>query len=318
MPEPLHRDLRSADSHEDLSDRAAAAVAGAAPLLRAIAAARPSCVVAGPGLGRSGATIDAVALALCALHPDRAGTDVEASLVLPGCPPGHSVRYCAAGPALVLDADALWILARCPTVASGNRRCVVTPNVAEAARLWAAVRPGAPDGTEEREGAVEAARPGDPALPAAGPALALSRALGGVTVVVKGADDVIGGPAAGADGSAGTPPAGPRDTPDEGDGGGQGATVRGAGSPRRCGGQGDLLAGTLGTFASWAPHGGSLVPSAAAACCVVREAAALAFGDKRRSMVTPDLLDRLGPAFETVFPDSLGVSPERSEPARCD
>ena len=87
------------------------------------------------------------------------------------------------------------------------------------------------------------------------------------------------------------------------------ATVEGGGSPRRCGGQGDLLAGAAGTFLAWAaaaaeppqlhPLGtSSIVAAAVGASCLVRTAAAKAFEASRRGMLTPDILAALPAAFE--------------------
>ena len=91
------------------------------------------------------------------------------------------------------------------------------------------------------------------------------------------------------------------------------AEVAGGGSPRRCGGQGDVLAGAVGTFLAWAAAGGHLAAGAAdargalaAAACgaalLVRNAAASAFALKRRSTLTPDVLHALGGAFEAAWP----------------
>ena len=73
------------------------------------------------------------------------------------------------------------------------------------------------------------------------------------------------------------------------------------GSPRRCGGQGDVLAGLLLTFKVWAAAAaGPLNDSAAggvaemactfAACEVARRSAAAAFKDQRRGMLAGDVL----------------------------
>jgi|APGre2960657444_1045066.scaffolds.fasta_scaffold00201_6 ATP-dependent NAD(P)H-hydrate dehydratase len=82
------------------------------------------------------------------------------------------------------------------------------------------------------------------------------------------------------------------------------------GSPRRCGGQGDVLAGTTGVFAAWAVaatqrEGGGeadLQLAAYAACLVTRQAAALAFAARKRSMVAGDLLQELGAVIERLAP----------------
>lgn len=81
-----------------------------------------------------------------------------------------------------------------------------------------------------------------------------------------------------------------------------------AGSPRRCGGQGDVLSGCLGTMCAWASMGGNdaaLAGAAYLACCTARRAAARAFAQHRRSMVTQDVLAELGNAMEELFPAGM-------------
>ena len=81
-----------------------------------------------------------------------------------------------------------------------------------------------------------------------------------------------------------------------------------AGAPRRCGGQGDVLAGTTGVFAAWASRqaGDQTAPDLAlaayAACLVTRTAAARAFETRKRSMVAGDLIGELGAAVEAIAP----------------
>ena len=94
--------------------------------------------------------------------------------------------------------------------------------------------------------------------------------------------------------------------------GGAAATVDAPGAPRRCGGQGDVLAGALGTWLAW-EAGGSGAAAAderrAAACwgagAVTRSAAARAWAGGRRSMVSHDVLGFVGEAFQAVFPDNI-------------
>lgn len=75
------------------------------------------------------------------------------------------------------------------------------------------------------------------------------------------------------------------------------------GAPRRCGGQGDVLAGSTAVFAAWAQRGAAPLQHAAlAACTLVRATAARTFAVKRRSMVAGDLLPELGPTFESIAP----------------
>ncbi|GJN28136.1 hypothetical protein PR202_gb16221 [Eleusine coracana subsp. coracana] len=97
--------------------------------------------------------------------------------------------------------------------------------------------------------------------------IALCQKIGGVTIMRKGKEDLI------CDGKTVT-------------------QVSTYGSPRRCGGQGDILAGrvnpmTLGCIA------GSLL---------LRRAASLAFEKNKRSTVTTDIIEFLGKSLEDICP----------------
>ncbi|GJN06788.1 hypothetical protein PR202_ga24549 [Eleusine coracana subsp. coracana] len=97
--------------------------------------------------------------------------------------------------------------------------------------------------------------------------IALCQKIGGVTIMRKGKEDLI------CDGKTVT-------------------QVSTYGSPRRCGGQGDILAGrvnpmTLGCIA------GSLL---------LRRAASLAFDKNKRSTVTTDIIEFLGKSLEDISP----------------
>jgi ATP-dependent NAD(P)H-hydrate dehydratase len=116
----------------------------------------------------------------------------------------------------------------------------------------------------------------------------LCSALGSSTVVVqKGATDVIAAAAA---------------SP---------LTCSAAGSLRRCGGQGDVLAGAIACFLGWAvaaaKREGRVATAADAqlaaygGCLVTRLAAERAFALRRRAMLTTDVIAELGPAFEAAL-----------------
>lgn len=85
------------------------------------------------------------------------------------------------------------------------------------------------------------------------------------------------------------------------------------GSPRRAGGQGDVLSGTMAVFKSWAAADPSAAEAAAAsarvstnvlaawsACAVARIAASAAYQGRKRSMVASDVIAALGAAMESV------------------
>lgn len=80
------------------------------------------------------------------------------------------------------------------------------------------------------------------------------------------------------------------------------------GSTRRCGGQGDILAGSMGTFAYWASkqihYFNELNPevlAAYAASALTRHTNKIAFKAKGRNMITTDIVDLLPNAFHTLF-----------------
>jgi len=169
---------------------------------------------------------------------------------------------------LVLDADGLWHLASNPRMLKGYTKAVITPNPQEFSRLAQAVL--------HRE-IVPSLCPDPKAVSD------LAKALGHLTVVHKGAHDVI------SDGHI---------TED----------CHSGGSPRRCGGQGDLLAGILATFLNWgyAPgsSGGPPSPCLVAAwgsCRLARACAAHTFAVQGRSMTTEDLVDGIQSQFCRLY-----------------
>ncbi|KAF5302005.1 hypothetical protein FQR65_LT08670 [Abscondita terminalis] len=106
-----------------------------------------------------------------------------------------------------------------------------------------------------------------------------------ITVLVKGAEDVIIDYA-------------------------KSAKVIGGGSGRRCGGQGDLLAGSLATFYTWAlqhqmeedvPHDDRAMIACFAACKLTRECNARAFEKTGRGMVCSDMIEQVPYVFRDQF-----------------
>ncbi|XP_039776772.1 ATP-dependent (S)-NAD(P)H-hydrate dehydratase-like isoform X2 [Panicum virgatum] len=110
---------------------------------------------------------------------------------------------------------------------------------------------------------------------------ALCQKIGGVTIMRKGKADVI------CDGKTVT----------------QASTF---GSPRRCGGQGDILSGSVAVFTSWAQHFivsneqptekrvNPMTLGCIAGSLLLRKAASLAFEKNKRSTVTTDIIEFLG------------------------
>lgn len=110
----------------------------------------------------------------------------------------------------------------------------------------------------------------------------LSKSLGNITIVRKGIVDII------SDGIH---------------------TVKcdEIGSPRRCGGQGDLLSGSMGTFNYWAHKNikalssSATITAALGACLLTRKCSYLAFQKFKRSTVTTNLIDEIHSAFLSLF-----------------
>lgn len=197
-------------------------------------------------------------------------------------------RARAAGLPLVVDGDGLFLLSRRLDLLRGYDRCVLTPNGMEFARLWQAAAP-----STERCSAFDlrAWTRGEEEQVAGGHARALAEALGGPVVVQKGAADRIGAPGCEEEAVCATP-----------------------GCPRRCGGQGDVLAGLVGTFLSWAERGAAeerpgavegLPPRVAAAlgaCHLARRAGRQAFRRHKRATTAPHMLAEVGAAMEEDVP----------------
>ena len=77
------------------------------------------------------------------------------------------------------------------------------------------------------------------------------------------------------------------------------------GIPRRCGGQGDVLSGIMGTMICWADKqdvgGDQDIFACFEACKLVREAARRAFDQHKRSMIASYIIPHIGPAFQFLF-----------------
>ncbi|KAF9240618.1 Ribokinase-like protein [Melanogaster broomeanus] len=194
---------------------------------------------------------------------------------------------------LVLDADALWVVGQDLALVRGYRRAVLTPNVVEFRRLSEQVGVGAD-------------------VPAHARAAEVSRRLGGVVVLEKGANDVIA-----------------RDTTGEEAGSGEGAVGEGEearevvvvdveGGLKRCGGQGDVLGGNVGTMLAWGKcyedgvFGDKSIPpsrltllAAVGGSMVTRTSSKRAFRVEGRGLVTQDIIPHLGEAFTEIFGEDV-------------
>uniref|UniRef100_A0A8D1L409 ATP-dependent (S)-NAD(P)H-hydrate dehydratase n=1 Tax=Sus scrofa TaxID=9823 RepID=A0A8D1L409_PIG len=184
----------------------------------------------------------------------------------------------ARGVPVVIDADGLWLIAQEPALVQGYQKAVLTPNHVEFSRLSEAVLGDPLDG-RDRRGAV----------------LRLSQALGNVTVVQKGEQDVI------SDG-----------------------TQAGVQSLRSCvehsrwnapvpwqrSRQGVRPERSLGPLMApghrWPPRlcrPSSLLVAALGACALTRQCSRQAFQKHGRSTTTTDMIAELGPAFSRLFED---------------
>jgi ATP-dependent NAD(P)H-hydrate dehydratase len=167
---------------------------------------------------------------------------------------------------VVVDADGLAAVAQDPDSVRGYARAVLTPNLVECRRLLAALSPES-----------TAADPSSPQSDAA----TLASLLDGVVVLRKGPVDMI---------SSGSQIC---------------HSVSSWGSPRRCGGQGDILAGALAVFLAWAARStqqhSSLDLHIAASALLVRHASQAAFAVHGRALGPIDIIARLGSSFATLF-----------------
>ncbi|XP_074562556.1 ATP-dependent (S)-NAD(P)H-hydrate dehydratase [Curcuma longa] len=174
---------------------------------------------------------------------------------------------------IVIDGDGLFLITNNLDLVSGNSLAVLTPNINEYKRL---VEKALGCEVNEKDGSYQLQL--------------LSTKIGGVTILRKGKSDFI------SDGEAVH-------------------CVSTFGSPRRCGGQGDILSGSVAVFSSWARHhlliangtiGKSLsnpmVLGCIAGSALLRRAAAFAFQDKKRAMLTTDIIEYLGKSLEEICP----------------
>ncbi|KAK3382820.1 Ribokinase-like protein [Lasiosphaeria ovina] len=185
----------------------------------------------------------------------------------------------AKGLPMVLDADALLIVQKDPSLVKGYGQVVLTPNVVEFARLTKSL------GVDDQVGAA-AESAGETAK-----VEALARALGGVMILQKGAKDYL------SDGKITL-------------------TVDLEGGKKRSGGQGDTLTGSIATFLGWRkayldgiwdPAGERLKDEELVGLAVfggsaiTRECSRLAFAKRGRSLQASDLTEEVHTAFMNLF-----------------
>ncbi|CAH1777192.1 unnamed protein product [Owenia fusiformis] len=113
---------------------------------------------------------------------------------------------------VIIDADGLFLITEQPEIVQGYGKAILTPNIVEFERLYSKV----------------IGHPLDKSISAEDNTKELSEAMGHVTIVQKGPQDII------TNGYKTLICDNPK------------------GCPRRCGGQGDILSGAMGTFQHWA------------------------------------------------------------------
>lgn len=183
---------------------------------------------------------------------------------------------------IVLDADALWMVGKDIDIIKGYNKAVLTPNVMEFKRLSEAV--GIDPSSEPSERAS-----------------LLSKSLGGVTILQKGPTDIVSTNTLVTKGAKGEV---------------ETIEVDVKGGLKRCGGQGDILSGTVGAFLAWGKcyeigaFGDKSLPSeripilaSVGGSMVTRTTSKIAFQRQGRSLVTQDMLGDIGQAFREVFGD---------------
>nr|XP_061827318.1 ATP-dependent (S)-NAD(P)H-hydrate dehydratase-like isoform X1 [Nerophis lumbriciformis] len=169
---------------------------------------------------------------------------------------------------IIIDADGLWLVTKQPSVIQGYQKGILTPNFMEFTRLYETLQHKPVDDGDHRSNVLQ-----------------LSEAMGNITVLLKGEQDLI------ADGSTVV-------------------TCSTEGSARRCGGQGDLLSGSAGVLAHWA-HAASQaglitgvnpsVVAAMGASSLTRQCNRQAFQRHGRSTTTSDMIQEIGPVFKNLF-----------------
>ncbi len=248
--------VQSQDGHAEEGAEAAAAARqmfmdGAARMSSVITASLPRVhsLIVGPGLGRNAQVLQAVLLVL------------------------QQVRMRQPELPVVVDADALWMLAQGHNLLAvrGLPQCILTPNLMEFGLLVNAALRLVRDGSlpvTDRDTEAEAGAEAQAYIAALSSKFSdvRLRALAGLlqlTVLLKGPVDLVCGPS----GPTGPTAVDPRKRTANDKGSSSAHTysssaasalaqdvfeVSEAGSPRRCGGQGDVLSGAVGVAAHWA------------------------------------------------------------------
>jgi len=192
---------------------------------------------------------------------------------------------------LVIDADGLYLITEKPGLINSYENCILTPNAIEFERLYEKVTGVSPEEQKKEKDKKQLAQN-------------LAEKLR-VNILMKGHLDTIASP----------------NNPDP-------IQCGIDGSPRRCGGQGDLLAGALIASYHWAirnrdkieysasnaerspktdqlsPFFSKITPAqvaAYAASSLIRTSCQTVFNKLGRSMISADVLKEIGPTFNKLF-----------------
>ncbi|WMV10440.1 hypothetical protein MTR67_003825 [Solanum verrucosum] len=235
---------------------------------------RFDCLVVGPGLGRD---------------PFLLGNRYSAPNYNQAYPAGDCVSNIMKharerNVPMVIDGDGLYLVTNCLDLVSGYPLAVLTPNVNEYKRLVQKVLNSEVNDENGTDQLLSLAKGGmrngwEIRLPTQ-----RSR-IGGVTILRKGKSDFV------SDGKTA-------------------CAVSIYGSPRRCGGQGDILSGSVAVFLSWARQCAakgevSMNPTilgCVAGSALLRYAASMAFDNKKRSTLTGDIIECLGRSLQEICP----------------
>ena len=177
---------------------------------------------------------------------------------------------------IILDADALFFVSKCPEIVRGYTRAILTPNIVEFDRLYSSVFRTENKNNEDPKSIVEE----------------LAKTLGNITIIRKGPEDIVSN-------------------------GKHTFTCNEIGSPRRCGGQGDLLGGSMGIFSTWSHSAwknsqlnqspiyqkySATIIAALGASMLTRRCARLAFAKHGRSTTTTNMINEIKEAFNSLYP----------------
>lgn len=170
---------------------------------------------------------------------------------------------------VIIDADALTVINNMPSIVKGFANLVLTPNKMEFARLLRALDS---DPVRCDDGNLNDV------------VHSCARSLDGPTLFVKGRKDVITN-------------------------GNVIVSCEEENSARRCGGQGDVLAGSISAFSCWTHSSNKLpksVPSTTLACfaasMLTRRCNKLAFSTCGRGMLASDMIKQINSSFKQLFP----------------